>query len=570
MILRILFALVLGLAALPAVAQSWQGNWDTTYGQLRLLQQGDRVFGDYAERGRIEARVSPSGSVLRGVFVYQDGRWGLIEFRRDGDRKFEGQWSWGTAPFTRGNRWAGTHDSETPAPLRYADAALGWPERAEGADLDALLAFTGGGAAPGDEGAPDEPERGAWYGSYVLAGLDAFVSLSLDVDHLAGGTTASVHVQAVVRDPAACPPEMYAALCETLGALSGQGSVTLPVDGALVEDETKAGGAALFVAVRLDSGRHVLRIAPDRASGGYFAMVVHPGGGLDWRGPVRREDHICDVAHCMQGRFDTLLTAPAELRGVFSDSDFLTGYPLTRPGDQAGPPQTPTPSGGKSAGQNGAAWMAEDWAIQDAETSEPLGVLRFDRDAGGALTATGELDPGIFDAPAQGTRYTIRDESDTALVIEAEVMAGGQRVRGLMTVGHPATSSSNPAGLLALGGDAFDIVLVPIGSGDWRIGDVPAFGVHLPDYALRGVPPGSDLVLRTAPQTTAPPAGQIPGAAVGLLVLECQPYIDPVAFEDGDRPAREALLDGGWCKILDGQSGQQGWTKGRYLTPQPG
>lgn len=117
-------AIVVALNATTAMAQSdWTGTWDSRYGELRLVQEGERVYGDYANRGYFEGRVSENGDRLRGTFQYNNPRSknGYIEFVRSG-ASFTGGWNWarnGVASFETGN-WTGTLKSSARPILRYA------------------------------------------------------------------------------------------------------------------------------------------------------------------------------------------------------------------------------------------------------------------------------------------------------------------------------------------------------------------------------------------------------------------------------------------------------------------
>ncbi|MEL7446910.1 MAG: hypothetical protein AAGK02_14060, partial [Pseudomonadota bacterium] len=102
---------------------NWTGTWDSQHGELRLIQEGDRVYGDYAKRGYFEGRVSQDGKRLRGTFQYNSPRSknGYIEFVRSGD-SFEGGWNWaddGPVSYTRGN-WDGSLKSKRHPTLTYA------------------------------------------------------------------------------------------------------------------------------------------------------------------------------------------------------------------------------------------------------------------------------------------------------------------------------------------------------------------------------------------------------------------------------------------------------------------
>lgn len=111
------------VSAAPAYAQQWQGAWDTNYGQLRLVQDGDHVFGDYGG-GTIEGIYDASSGVLRAVFRNPDGATGYAEFQmQSGFRAFVGTWNWASSPLPdRRNipaerRWTGQRTATTVPPI---------------------------------------------------------------------------------------------------------------------------------------------------------------------------------------------------------------------------------------------------------------------------------------------------------------------------------------------------------------------------------------------------------------------------------------------------------------------
>ena len=83
----------------PAAAQessAWMGTWDTTYGELKIVQDGRFVFGDYADDRTIEGQLSADGQVLRAIFRYPNGTTGYVEFVQSGDdgNRISGRWVW--------------------------------------------------------------------------------------------------------------------------------------------------------------------------------------------------------------------------------------------------------------------------------------------------------------------------------------------------------------------------------------------------------------------------------------------------------------------------------------------
>lgn len=121
--IMLLFAALISSNSAHAAGLEWTGTFTTNYGDLRLIQSGDRVYGDYGTRGYIEGRVNSAGTVMRGTFQYNSprGSHGFIEFRRSGSR-FEGGWSWtanGPPPSTKVN-WTGNRKSSARPTLKHA------------------------------------------------------------------------------------------------------------------------------------------------------------------------------------------------------------------------------------------------------------------------------------------------------------------------------------------------------------------------------------------------------------------------------------------------------------------
>lgn len=103
-----------------AMENLWNGTWDSDFGQLRLVQDGRRVYGDYANEGYFEARTDRDRPfILRGTFQKENGDWGLFEFTMAQDRRrFGGPWEW-TQKFPTANsaRWTGGKTADITGPL---------------------------------------------------------------------------------------------------------------------------------------------------------------------------------------------------------------------------------------------------------------------------------------------------------------------------------------------------------------------------------------------------------------------------------------------------------------------
>ncbi|AUX69702.1 hypothetical protein CHX26_09505 [Porphyrobacter sp. HT-58-2] len=115
------------VSAAPVSAQQWSGTWNTRFGEFRLIQAGDYVYGDYGE-GTIEGIIDPRTRRLRARFVNPNGSTGYAELLIQPDNvMFAGAFRWenealptyeDSAP---DRRWAGRRTSSTaPARTRVA------------------------------------------------------------------------------------------------------------------------------------------------------------------------------------------------------------------------------------------------------------------------------------------------------------------------------------------------------------------------------------------------------------------------------------------------------------------
>ncbi|WP_448501252.1 hypothetical protein [Sphingomonas sp.] len=108
--------------AAPVHAQQWQGAWNTTYGQLRLAQDGDHLFGDYRD-GTIEGIVDRATGRARTIFRNPDGSTGYAEFKLVRDGSFSGAFDWENQPLPRhdagpaNRKWTGSRTATTVPPI---------------------------------------------------------------------------------------------------------------------------------------------------------------------------------------------------------------------------------------------------------------------------------------------------------------------------------------------------------------------------------------------------------------------------------------------------------------------
>lgn len=128
---RIATALTLTLVPMAAVADGvWQGSWDTSYPDLNLTQEGQLVYGEYEGLGWIVGMTDASGSILRGAWVYDSGRWGALEFRmQPGGASFVGEWDEDVTSFRYGSgtAWNGTRQTVVPMYSTDFNSQIEWP-----------------------------------------------------------------------------------------------------------------------------------------------------------------------------------------------------------------------------------------------------------------------------------------------------------------------------------------------------------------------------------------------------------------------------------------------------------
>ena len=99
-LIAVLTAAVMAMTALcissAAAAYSWTGTWDSSWGEMKLTQNGSKVTGTYThDGGSISGTVS--GNTLTGTWT-EPGQRGRIKFVMSSDGKsFSGGWSYNDA-----------------------------------------------------------------------------------------------------------------------------------------------------------------------------------------------------------------------------------------------------------------------------------------------------------------------------------------------------------------------------------------------------------------------------------------------------------------------------------------
>ena len=90
-------------------AQNFTGTWNTSFGEVKLIHEGQIVYGDYSTIGIIDAMQS--GYTINGKFT-NNGKVGEFYFKLASDNKsFTGEWRWQGETTNRGN-WTGTLKSD--------------------------------------------------------------------------------------------------------------------------------------------------------------------------------------------------------------------------------------------------------------------------------------------------------------------------------------------------------------------------------------------------------------------------------------------------------------------------
>ncbi|MFD2037357.1 hypothetical protein ACFSKL_21345 [Belliella marina] len=110
------------LGANNVSAQNWTGTWSTTYGDLRLHQVDNQIFGDYDNVGVIYGSIGIDASgqrLITGTFEnYHSRLKGVFKFRLDPNNteKFSGEWSLNTP--VAWESWTGNRTNKAKPALR--------------------------------------------------------------------------------------------------------------------------------------------------------------------------------------------------------------------------------------------------------------------------------------------------------------------------------------------------------------------------------------------------------------------------------------------------------------------
>jgi len=617
----LLFSLIFFGQISSAFAQlAWQGTWETNFGPLKLIQQGKRVYGDYSNLGVLEGVVSANSTVLRGTFQRDDGKWGTFHFLRQPQGfSFKGRWRFSGISKRGDGKWDGKRLSGKSPKLfkavgkkRYWAPALGLvPEgnykrfvenKPTGIKLPAIPGVTlpgqqSGNSAPARPVLPNTLPRqpgvnmsaqplgfGAWHGAWLLSAQSDAYEFRLDVDHFKGAGTAQVSFDAfTLKLQHSCPRTMHPELCREMQA---RFQTNDPADFKIRVNGVEATPTRLKVSFEFINDRvpRLLILEKDaRSPTGYRVRLFHIERGVDLAAFVRPAEHICASVPCASDRLTNLRQDPVAFRGVFSDGRYETRFPRQKDERQAaheamnrganGPSAgRPRPSGTGTATGSGSTMQVPfsgQWQLFDA-SSLSLGFLRFNSDATGA---SGTLQEQVVSGSDQPVEMSILSSSVEAADYALSFANTDIKARLLITL--PPAPGRSVGGTLIQGQFWQFVSLVkkagagqaaaPAVPDEADFNDLPGSGVTGPAYRLRNVPAGRNLVLRQGPGRQAAKLDPIPSSATEILVYQCSPEIDPVAFDRANRGAKRALLGGSWCLISHQQS--EGYVPGIYLDP---
>ena len=582
--------------------QNWGGTWNSNYGEMRLVKAGNRVFGDYAERGTIEAIASPDGTALRGVFLYRDGRWGTIDWHLDGD-EFSGSWRWSEQGMTEpeDSAWSATKTSDRTSTLKFASPNRnGWPGGVAPETDTELGQFIAGVQAnpsrPAGLSGEITEDFGPWYGGYTLDQTGGF-DLALDIDQIGDGRSGSATVNIALNAVRpSCPQGMKPAFCQDLIARGQSMFVGTRTVGVLMDTTFPP---ALYVAFELDGDRDPRLLRIGREATYLQATITHPDRGVEFDGTALAGSHSCQRggSGCANDIVAALRRNPDANIGVFADPNFLSRYGYKdsarrqATGDDPIPVYPPNEDSPPRVGDipkdfsRFASIASGNWSIGDSDGGS-LGKLN--------ISQTGPI------LQATGTLKTLSSAISPATVHFGTALIFGNSLRFEFTnpsagsndpvLGHLLVGFGNgaPRGTLVVGNKSFLIKLGALGGqrDDGQLldieppeqdafdqsepleGDLPAIGIWGFQYELHNVPAGRALSLRETPDRSAQEVGRVTQLSPPFVINECQQLIDSFDFEKADIERKVRLLSIGWCKIQL-ENGTLGWIPGSYIFPLP-
>ncbi|MEM1376429.1 MAG: hypothetical protein AAGG69_03475 [Pseudomonadota bacterium] len=581
---RYLFVLLISLSALfgaasSALANDWNGDWNSDFGQLRLLQNGDRLYGDYANNGVIEGRISPDGITARAIFFHLEGRWkgqwGTVEWRKANDR-IGGTWAWSGAGITKpknGNSWTATRTSARTSPLRFADQFVekyptNDPNFGEGPFPDWISAVAGTARPTPPQNVRDGLSD--WYGGYTLTNMDGAFNIEADVIHYRGADTAAVDISIFVNPGQPCPRVMHTGFCAELATKAdSRGNIEVTTTGVTFLNRGNI-SETIEVTFRLPGDRNDRALRISREATYLNAIMYHPRRGFDYSGYASYRQHICEQAQCMDEIFRDVRDNPARYRGNV-DRGYITrmiNLPNAIQQSHQGSQPQPSPQPNPQPSPDPRPLLSDAWVVLE-ETSDNLGEISFGPGPGG-ISASGVLRGFFNTGDDHQTDFALVSSTGEAVAFELITYAGqsGERKEGRLIVELPAFARDNPRGTLIVGDEILLVELArPTRGVDPRdVGDTPAIGIYSVNYRLRDVALDRSVRLMREPGSSTGFVGVISPNARQLQMLKCDANIDSQQFQSASFERKMALLSPHWCQVTNGQVA--GWLPGRFLVPE--
>lgn len=143
-ILILVFTMISSVvAAQGAATYNWTGTWSSNFGDLRLVQSGQKITGGYASVGTITGTVD-AGCTLTGEFDNtRKGGKGTYIFSRNNNR-FDGSWRWnGSSSESKWNGWLKSSAKPKLINQQLTDAACNWSGTWSSTSGDVVLSQNG-------------------------------------------------------------------------------------------------------------------------------------------------------------------------------------------------------------------------------------------------------------------------------------------------------------------------------------------------------------------------------------------------------------------------------------------
>ncbi len=395
---------------------------------------------------------------------------------------------------------------------------------------------------------------GEWHAAFAAQLSAGSHYVELEFDQLPGGSVGQGHYAAFAEAGAACPTsQIRQEYCDELALFAARNTGDVTVLGVRFLE-----GTALMAFSH--GNERIVRIAELRRNEGTVVLtVVHPERGIDVDAIATRRDHSCTFSMCAADRLDDLRGDPGRFAGPLARADFVAGYP-TLVAARAG--------GGLENPVRQPDWTLDDparWTVSGHDDGAALGYLDLARQGSG-YAGGGQLDSIAF-GPLSAVSVEPGEQLGDGFSLALGFMADGSGERSDAVLLLTPAGDGGLEGTLVEGTNVrvvrlrIDDTFDPEGSAN----DMPGIGVWGPSYILRNVPEGQRLVLREAPDRNAGRAGTLPRNAADIVVLNCTPEVDTMAFEDAGQQQRRALLDPVWCEVE--WQDEAGFVPGTYLDP---